>query len=116
MLRRLFLALLIVLQLQPMVALAWDSHSSYVEEAVHTSTHLAGASHLHEDAHDLLLSDAGPASHVHHDAGHHSVLLFPSTVLRATVTLRDPPPLHRSVSLPDPFLEGPLRPPRRLTL
>lgn len=112
MFRRLLLALLVVLQLQPMLAYAWGGDVSFVEEAIHASTHLASEAHHHEDDHHLVLDDAGPVSHVHHDLGHHSVLLFPTAGLRTNPVVRERPPVHRSTPLPDPFLEGPLRPPR----
>lgn len=113
MLRRWIALLLLLLQLQPaMVPMPNQAAGVLMQEALHTTVHQSGKGHHHHDVLSLQSEEDGQSvAHVHHDAGHHSVLL--SNHALAALHL-EPPHLVvvYSGDLPDPYLEGPLRPPR----
>lgn len=116
MLRRWLALFLLLLQLQPAVASVFiPSHAveALVQEVQHTAVHQVGQGHHHDDVLSFQPEEDGQAvAHVHHDAGHHSVLLPSSPAL----AVPSPASAHRVGfhvgHLPDPCLEGPLRPPR----
>lgn len=104
---------LILLQLQPALALVPGQVSSVSLEIEHTLVHAADQGHRH---HDTLAfqpdEDGAAAAHAHHDAGHHAAL--PLSPLDQSVTAGDAAAhvIFLGGRLPDPHLEGPLRPPR----
>lgn len=113
MFRRWIALLVLVLQLQPAVAFM-PGHvvSAWMQEIQHTTVHQIGQGHHHDDVLSFQSEEDGPSvAHIHHDAGHHSVLLSSHALVV---------PHLKSVHLagfyaghfPDPYLEGPLRPPR----
>ena len=114
MLRRWFALVLLALQLLPAQALVHGQSNALSLEIEHALVHQSGQGHHHDDALAAfqLDGDGGALPHAHHDAGHHSAL--PLSIL----DLRLPPaePSARLMflggRLPDPDLEGPLRPPR----
>ncbi|MBP8270336.1 MAG: hypothetical protein KAX42_00540 [Sphaerotilus sp.] len=114
MLRRWFALLLLLLQLQPAMGFMPSRVVDVlVQEIQHTAVHQSGQGHHHDDVLSFQSEEDGPSvAHVHHDAGHHSVLLLSSHALAVPglepVYLAD----FHSGHLPDPYLEGPLRPPR----
>jgi hypothetical protein len=113
MLRRWVALILVVLQLQPAFAFAPGPVGSLVLEIDHALVHQSGQGHHHGDTLAFQISEDGDAlAHAHHDAGHHSAL--PLTVLALKVPLGEPAArvLFLGGRLPDPDLEGLLRPPR----
>ena len=106
--------LLIVLQLQPVLAFMPEATASIADQVQHAVIHEGGTDHHHDDHLGVQIDDEQAASHghVHHDASHHLVLLTTLEPWRA------PRPLGNSLAddgdpaQPDPDLEGLLRPPR----
>ena len=113
MFRRWLAQVLIVLQLQPALALVPGQMGDLTLEIEHSLVHDSGQGH-HDDETLAFELDADGAAlpHAHHDAGHHSAL--PLTV--PVQDLRRCEPEARVMflggRLPDPHLEGPLRPPQ----
>lgn len=113
MVRRWFVLVLLALQLLPALALVpWQADALSVE-IDHALVHQSGQGHHHDDSLAFELDDDGAAApHAHHDAGHHSALPLHIPDLR----LPSAEPCARVIflggRLPDPHLEGPLRPPR----
>jgi hypothetical protein len=113
MLRRWLARVLLALQLLTALALVPGQANALSLEIEHALVHELGPAHHHDDTLAFQTEEDGSAlPHAHHDAGHHSVL--PLTTLDLHL-----PPMEPSVRLicrggllPDPDLEGPLRPPR----
>ncbi len=113
MLRRWLIVLLLALQLLPALALVPGQAVTLSLEIEHALVHESGLGHHHDDTLGFQLDDDSAAlPHAHHDAGHHAAL---------PLTIPDPnlPPAEPAVAfsfrggpLPDPHLQGPLRPPR----
>lgn len=110
---RWFTLLLIALQLLPALALVPGQSNALSLEIDHALVHQSGRGHHHDDTLAFQLDDDGTAlPHAHHDAGHHSALPVTIPGLRLPP---DEPSAHLMFlggRLPDPHLEGPLRPPR----
>jgi hypothetical protein len=113
MLRRWLALLLLALQLLPALALVPGRAHALAAEIEHALVHQSGQGHHHEDSLAFQLDDEGSAlPHAHHDAGHHSAL--PLTILDLRLPSAEPSArvMFLGGRLPDPHLEGPLRPPR----
>lgn len=113
MLRRWLALVLLVLQLQPAFALVPGQVGTYTLEIEHVLVHESGLGHHHDDTLAIQLDVDGAAlPHTHHDAGHHSAL--PLTVLGLHLPSLEPEArvMFLGGRLPDPQLEGPLRPPQ----
>lgn len=113
MLRRWFVLVLLALQLLPALALLPGQAHALTLEIDHALVHQSGRGHHHDDTLTFELDDDGAAlPHAHHDTGHHSALPLDIAGLR----LPSAEPSARLVfvggRLPEPYLEGPLRPPR----
>ncbi|QTN21149.1 hypothetical protein HZ992_13135 [Rhizobacter sp. AJA081-3] len=113
MFRRWFVKVLLALQLLPALALVPGQADALTLEIDHALVHQSGQGHHHDDSLAFQLDDVeAPLPHAHHDGGHHSALPFAIPDLHL-------PPAEPSAHLcllagrlPDPHLEGPLRPPR----
>ena len=113
MFRRWLALVLIVLQLQPALALVPGQSGSFTLEIEHSLVHDSGQGHHHDETLAFELDADGAAlPHAHHDAGHHSAL--PLTVLGLHLPSLEPEArvMFLGGRLPDPHLEGPLRPPQ----
>lgn len=116
MFRRWFTVVLLLLQLQPVLAVVPWQVRALAQELEHAVVHQAGHGHHHADHADTLNlqtdSDSTAVSHTHHDAAHHAALLpaTDSAVLPVLVTA--PLEWPAACRIPEPCLEGPLRPPR----
>ncbi|WP_088284172.1 hypothetical protein [Ideonella sp. A 288] len=115
MLRRWIALVLLLLQLQPALAFMPDRVSALAAEIDHGAIHQAGQAHHHDDGLGVQLDDDDAAAtlHVHHDGGHHSALLPPVAVTGVAMGAPDARAAFVRGVLPDPHLEGPLRPPRQ---
>jgi hypothetical protein len=113
MFRRWLVLILLVLQLQPVLAFMPERAGELAVALEHEVMHQGLQGHHHGD--DLRLQaddDGSPLTHVHHDASHHGVLpLVPGPGLAAMPASAAPIPFGRCC-IPSPCLEGPLRPPR----
>jgi hypothetical protein len=117
MFRRCLAILLLLLQMQPALAAMPDSIGGLVQDIEHAVVHQLGEFHHHADHYeDRLLGrgneDGSPAAHVHHDAGHHAILLPVGARLTTPCAADIRRIAFRPTPLPDPDLEGLLRPPR----
>jgi len=113
MLRRWFALVLLALQLLPALALVPGQANASSLEIEHALVHQSGQGHQHDDTLAFQLEDDGATlPHAHHDAGHHSAL--PLTILDLRLRPAEPSAhlMFLGGRLPDPHLEGPLRPPR----
>lgn len=113
MFRRWFTLTLLVLQLLPALALVPGQASALSSEMDHALVHQSGQGHHHGDTLAFQLDDDDVAlPHAHHDTGHHSAL--PLAILDFRLPLAEPSvrPMFLGGRLPDPDLEGRLRPPR----
>lgn len=114
MLRRWIALALIVLQLQPALALVPAQAASLALEIEHAWVHQMGQGHHHDAALTLDAQvESSTLAHVHHDAGHHSALTLAFPVLNLPLTESSGPVVYFGERLPNPHLEGLLRPPRR---
>jgi hypothetical protein len=106
--------LLIVLQLQPVLAFMPESQATIAEQVRHAVIHDGGTDHHHDDHLGVQIDDGQAAhhGHVHHDASHHVVLLTAPDAWPVPAPLRDSLGSGGDARLPDPDLEGLLRPPR----
>lgn len=114
MFRRWIVLVLLVLQLQPALAFVPEHVGPVAKEFAHSTAHQAGLGHRHDDASGFQLDDDSPATHAHHDAGHHSALLLPNKGWLPTLPKQECLMSFSLGQLPDPCLDGPLRPPRPL--
>ena len=113
MFRRWFVLVLLLLQLLPALALVPGQADAMTLEIEHALVHESGQGHHHGDSLAYQLDEDGAAlPHAHHDAGHHSAL--PLTLLDLRLPSAEPSArlMFLGGRLPDPHLEGPLRPPR----
>ncbi|CAD5372748.1 conserved exported hypothetical protein [Rubrivivax sp. A210] len=113
MFRRCFSWVLMALQLLPALALVPGQADALALEIGHALVHQSGQGHHHDDSLAFQLDDdAAAAQHVHHDAGHHSAL--PLSIPAPGLPSAEPsaPVAFLGGRLPEPHLEGPLRPPR----
>ncbi|MDP3083673.1 MAG: hypothetical protein Q8N44_08280 [Rubrivivax sp.] len=113
MFRRWLALVLIVLQLLPALALVPGQSGTLALEIEHSLVHDSGQGHHHDETLAVQLDADGAAlPHAHHDAGHHSAL--PLTVLGLHLPSLEPESrvMFLGGRLPDPHLEGPLRPPQ----
>ncbi len=114
MLRRCIALILVALQLLPALALVPGQANALSLEIEHALVHESGQGHHHHDDTRVFEPDDDGAAlpHTHHDAGHHSVL--PLTLPDLCLPSAEPSAqlLFLGGRMPDPHLEGPLRPPR----
>ena len=113
MFRRCIAFVLLALQLLPAQALVPGQASALSLEIVHALVHQSGQGHRHDDTLAFQLDDDGDAlAHAHHDTGHHSAL--PLALLDLRLSSAEPSASLALLGgrLPNPHLEGPLRPPR----
>lgn len=117
MLRRWFALVLLALQLLPALALVPGQANALSLEIEHALVHQSGQGHHHDDTLAFQLDDdddddGAALPHAHHDAGHHSAL--PLTIVDLRLPSAEPSArlMFLGGRLPDPQLEGPLRPPR----
>lgn len=112
MFRRWFVLVLIALQLLPALALVPGQASALTLDIDHALVHQMGQGHHHDETLAIQEGDDGALPHAHHDAGHHSAL--PLTILDLRLPSSEPsaPVMFLGGWLPEPHLEGPLRPPR----
>lgn len=113
MFRRWFVLVLLVLQLLPALALVPGRADAMTQEIEHALVHESGQGHHHDDSRAYQFDEDGAAlPHAHHDAGHH--LALPLTLLDLRLPSAEPSArlMFLGGRLPDPHLEGPLRPPR----
>ncbi|MBT9528525.1 MAG: hypothetical protein IV105_24960 [Rhizobacter sp.] len=113
MLRRWFILVLLALQLLPAMALVPGQADSLTLEIDHALVHQSGQGHHHDDTLAFQLDDDdAPLPHAHHDTGHHSAL--PLDILDMRLPSAEPSVRVAFMGgrLPNPHLEGPLRPPR----
>jgi hypothetical protein len=103
------------LQLLPALALVPGQANALSLEIEHALVHQSGQGHHHDDTLAFQLDDDDDGAalpHAHHDAGHHSAL--PLTIVDLRLPSAEPSArlMFLGGRLPDPQLEGPLRPPR----
>ena len=113
MIRRWFTLALLVLQLLPALAFVPGQATALSLEMEHALVHQSGQGHHHDDTLAFQLDDDGAAlPHAHHDTGHHAAL--PLAILDLRLPSAEPSArlMFLGGRLPDPHLEGPLRPPR----
>lgn len=113
MIRRWLALVLLALQMLPALALVPGQSDAVALEIDHAFVHQSGQGHHHDDTLAFEIDEGGAAlTHAHHDTGHHVALPLAIPELR----LPSPEPPARLMFLggrvPDPHLEGPLRPPR----
>ena len=111
--RRCLGLVLLVLQLLPALALVPGQARALSTAIDHALVHQSGQGHHHDDSLTLQIDDnVASLPHAHPDAGHHWAL--PLTIVDLCLPSAQPS-VHLSFQggrLPDPHLEGPLRPPR----
>lgn len=113
MFRRWLALVLIVLQLQPALALVPGQMGDLTLEIEHSLVHDSGQGHHHDEMLAFQLDTDGAAlPHAHHDAGHHSALPLTELGLHLPSEEAEVRMVFLGVRLPDPHLEGPLRPPQ----
>lgn len=113
MILRWFALFLLALQLLPALALVPGQADALTLEIDHALVHQSGRGHHHDDALTFQLDDDGAAlTHAHHDAGHHSALPLTILDLRLPSTQPSARLMFLGSRLPNPHIEGPLRPPR----
>jgi hypothetical protein len=114
MFRRWFVLVLLALQLLPALALVPGQATTLTLEIDHALVHQAGQGHQHDDtlAFELDDDDGATVPHAHHDSGHHSALPFNILDLRLPSAQPSAHLMFLGGRLPNPHLEGPLRPPR----
>ena len=113
MLRRWLALVLLVLHLQPAIALVPGQLGTLTLEIEHSLVHESGQGHHHDKTLAFQVDADGAAiAHAHHEAGHLSAL--PLTALDLPLPSEEPAARVTFLGgrLPDPHLEGPLRPPR----
>ncbi|MBT9597344.1 MAG: hypothetical protein IV094_15285 [Vitreoscilla sp.] len=113
MFRRWVILVLLVLQLLPALVLVPGQADAMTLEIEHALVHESKQGHHHDDTLAYQLDEDGAAlPHAHHDAGHHSAL--PLTILDLCLPSAEPSArlMFLGGRLPDPYLDGPLRPPR----
>jgi hypothetical protein len=111
MLVRWLTVLLIVLQLQPVLAFMPEPAGSISQQFEHAVIHQGGTGHHHDSHSGVQIDDGFSVGHVHHDASHHVVLLTAVDPWRTPAHVSVGVASCGSTCLPDPDLEGPLRPP-----
>jgi hypothetical protein len=109
--------LALALALPSLLALVPAAIQAQAQAVEHALLHDEGLGHRHAaaDDHDVASIDLAISSaHQHHDGGH--VHALPSGLLNTHLAFGRPPmPERRALTvLPNPFIEGPLRPPRAL--
>lgn len=105
---------LLALQLLTALALALvpGQSDALTLEIDHALVHQSGQGHHHDDTLAFQFDDDAPLPHAHHDTGHPSALPLASPDLHLP-SVQPSAHLSRPAGrLPDPHLEGPLRPPR----
>lgn len=113
MVRRWFVLVLLALQLLPALALVPGQAKALTLEIDHALVHQSGEGHHHDDTLAFEFDDDGAAvPHAHHDTGHHSALPLDIPDLRLPSVEPSAQRMFLGSRLPDPHLEGPLRPPR----
>ena len=113
MFRRWVVLVLLALQLLPALALVPGQANALTLEIDHALVHQSGQGHHHDDTLTFELDDDGAAlPHAHHDTGHHSALPLDVPDLRLPSAEPSARLIFLASRLPDPHLEGPLRPPR----
>jgi len=111
--RRWFALLLLALQTLPALAIVPGPVSNLTVEIEHMLVHQSGQGHHHDGSLGLQFDEDGASlPHVHLDAGHPAAL--PNAVAEVHVPSgeRAVRVIFQGGRLPDPHLEGPLRPPR----
>ncbi|PXW95196.1 hypothetical protein C7444_11041 [Sphaerotilus hippei] len=115
MLRRWFILLLLVLQLQPVLAFMPEQVVTLAQALAHERIHQEGQGHRHDDALTLGApsdDDGATLAHVHHDAAHHAVLLPAAATWCSVAAVEGALAVFGPCRIPSPCLDGPLRPPR----
>jgi hypothetical protein len=113
MLRRWLARVLLALQRLPALALVPGRADALSLEIERVLVHELGPAHHHDDTLAFQTDEDGCVPpHAHHDAGHHSML--PLTTLDLHLPPAEPSArlIFQGDRLPEPDLEGPLRPPR----
>ncbi|MGE0099047.1 MAG: hypothetical protein AB7S86_11950 [Hydrogenophaga sp.] len=86
------------------------------DKMAHAVVHAEAVNHHHHDDRSLHLDEAADdASHQHVHEGVQPAGLLPSLMLRLAERLPAAPAAVAGFPVPTVFLEGPLRPPQRLT-
>lgn len=110
--RRFLVCLLLLVQLQPVLAFMPAAVRAHTDELTHACVHQVQIEHRHVQEVTLELASDAPAHHMHHDTGHHLAVLMVPVEVRMARLDHAAPPEAAPTGAPAPFLEGPLRPPR----
>lgn len=112
--RRLSLTLLLVSLVWQGIAMASWVTLDAARRAEHALVHWLASSHHHHEDGAIHLDDSNESvAHTHADHGYSSTFLLAGNPFPIAVHRPIAPATSHAVTAPKPFLEGPLRPPRK---